>query len=94
MYPHGVFLGFIFWVGGAPPGGTPPGGTPLGGSPALLSMTDFFVKFVKDDALSRPYAPFGPQKPCVWGGTQNDRFWPFLGVLGGTPGVPPLYRTI
>jgi len=77
--------------GGTPLGGSPPkrGGPPLGGVPPLLSKTDFFEKFEKEDALSRPYAHFWAQKPCFWGGTQKGRFWPFLGVLGGTPGVPP-----
>jgi len=62
--------------GGTPRGGVPPGGPPLGGSPPLLSKTDFFEKFEKDDALSRPYAHFGPQKPCFWGGV------PKIGVFG------------
>jgi hypothetical protein len=84
------------WLLGAPPrGGVPPrGGPPLGGGPPLLSKTECVEKFEKEDALSRPYAHFGPQKPCFWGGTQNDRFWPFLGVLGGIPGIPHLYRTV
>jgi hypothetical protein len=77
--------------GGDPPvGGSPLGGDPPRGGPPLLSKTDFFEKFEKEDALSRPYAHFGPQKPCLWGGTQNDRFWPFLGVLGGTPILNPI----
>jgi hypothetical protein len=79
-------------MGGPPEGGSPLGGTPpYGGVPPLLSKTDFFEKFEKEDALSRPYAHFVPQKPCFWGGTQNDRFWPLLGVLGGYPGdTPPI----
>jgi hypothetical protein len=58
------------WVWGAPRVGGPPlGGPPLWGAPPpLLSKTDFFEKFEKEDALSRPYAHFGPQKPCFWGG--------------------------
>jgi len=77
-------------MGGPPEGGSPLGGDPpLGGVPPLLSKTDFFEKFEKEDALSRPYAHFGPQKPCFWGGTQNRRFWPFLGVLGVSRGYPP-----
>jgi len=77
--------------GGTPRGGVPPrGDPPLGGPPPLIK--DRFFRKIRKRRCTKPvYAHFGPQKPCFWGGTQNDRFWPFVGVLGGIPGIPP-YR--
>jgi len=79
-------------MGGPPEGGSPLGGDPIGGSPPLLSKTDFFEKFEKEDALSRPYAHFGPQKPCFWGGYPKSTFLAvFRGFVGYPGDTPPIH---
>jgi len=66
------------------------GGPPLGGSPPLIKDR-FFRKIRKRNALSRPYAHFGPQKPCFWGGTQNRTFLAvFRGFVGYPGDTPPI----
>jgi hypothetical protein len=87
----------VVCVVGLPPlGGPPPrwGVPPIGGGPPPLSPTVFLEKFATDEALGRPAAHFGPQKPCFWGYPQNRRFWPFLGVLGVPPRGDPLFGSI
>jgi hypothetical protein len=86
--------GFVKRGGTPPRGGPPQGGPPPRGVPPHSTQTDISEKFDKEDALSRPYGLFGLQNYFFWGYPLNRRFWPFLGVLGGTPGVPPLYRTV
>jgi len=77
--------------GGTPRGGVPPrGGPPLGGSPPLIKDR-IFRKIRKRRCTKPAIRAFWTPKTLIWGGTQNDRFWPFLGVLGGIPGIPP-YR--
>jgi len=76
-------------MGGPPEGGSPLGGTPPRGVPPLLSKTDFFEKFEKEDALSRHTRILDPKNPVFGGVPKIDVFGRSLGVLGVSRGYPP-----